>query len=178
MVTKICWSHWQKESSSNFSNPYLSFICKTPASRLIIAAFSFAILNYSDGSREFVWLLDGTVGYLSGKHIALFLVALSILLAGIVYTSILFFWQWILRWQNMAMFRWVRNQQLCHFLEPYHAPYAFQHRYWTGLFLILRVILYTVAAVNVSNDPAINLLAIGGSACNRYSHIQGILQGK
>ena len=109
-----------------------------------------------------MWLLDGTVGYLSGKHIALFLVALSILLAGIVYTSILFFWQWILRWQNMAMFRWVRNQQLCHFLEPY-APYAFQHRYWTGLFLILRIILYTVAAVNVSNDPAINLLAIGGS---------------
>ena len=131
--------------------------------RLIIAAFSFAILNYSDGSRELVWLLDGTVGYLSGKHIALFIAALLILLAGIVYTTILFFWQWILRFQNRMIFMWVRNQQLCHLLEPYHAPYIFQHRYWTGLFLLLRVILYTIAAVNVSNDPAINLLAIGGS---------------
>lgn len=130
--------------------------------RLIISALSFAILSYPDGSQELAWLVDGTVGYLSGKHIALFIVALFILLAGIVYTTILLFWQWILRCQNRTMFRWVRSQQLCHFLEPYHAPYIFQHRYWTGLFLVVRVILYTVAAVNVSNDPAINLLAIGG----------------
>ena len=87
--------------------------------RLIIAAFSFAILKYPDSSQELVWLLDATVGYLSGKHIALFIVALFILLAGLAYTTILFLWQWILRCQRRTVFRWARNQQLCHFLEPY-----------------------------------------------------------
>ena len=131
--------------------------------RLIIAAFSFAVLNYPDDSHETVWLLDGTVGYLSGKHIALFIIAFLILLAGIAYTTILSFWQWILRCQNKTICKWMRSQQFCYFLEPYHAPYIFQHRYWTGLFLVLRVTLYIIAAVNVSSDPAINMLAIGGS---------------
>ena len=58
--------------------------------RLIIATFSFAILQYPDDSRELVWLLDGTIGYLSGKHFALFIAALHILLAGLAYTTILF----------------------------------------------------------------------------------------
>ena len=46
------------------------------------------------------------------------------------------------------------------FLEPYHAPYIFHHRYWTGLLLFIRAILYIVSAANVSNDPGVNLLAI------------------
>ena len=45
-------------------------------------------------------------------------------------------------------------------LEPYHAPYNYEHRYWTGLLLLVRAALYVVAAVNVSNDPEVNLLAV------------------
>ena len=40
-----------------------------------IIALSFAVLDYPDGSRETVWLPDGNVKYLQGKHIALVLVA-------------------------------------------------------------------------------------------------------
>ena len=46
------------------------------------------------------------------------------------------------------------------FLEPYHAPHNYEHRYWTGLLLLVRAALYVVAAVNVSNDPEVNLLAV------------------
>lgn len=56
--------------------------------------------------------------------------------------------------------RWVGNQQLVQFLEPYHAAYMFNHRYWTGLLLFVRIILYIVSATNVSGDLSINLLAI------------------
>ena len=51
------------------------------------------------------------------------------------------------------------SQRLCHFIEPYHAPYEFMHRYWTGLLLFARVALYLVFALNVSGDPGVNLLA-------------------
>ena len=58
------------------------------------------------------------------------------------------------------IFKWVISQQLCHFIEPYHAPYVPKHRYWTGLLLFIRFALYLVFALNVSGDPGVNLLAI------------------
>lgn len=122
---------------------------------------SFAILKYPNGSREVVWRTDATVSYLQGKHILLFLIVLLIFLASVAYTTLLFSWQWLLRYQNNKILRkLVGCHRLYMFLEPYHAPYIFHHRYWTGLLLFIRAILYIVSAANVSNDPGVNLLAI------------------
>ena len=128
--------------------------------RTIIAVLSVATLNYPDGSTKWVWFHDGTVEYLSGKHIALFVVAMIILIVGIAYTGLVFFWPWLLHHQNKFVFKWVRSQKLHHFMVPYHAPYNVNHRYWTGLLLFARVTLYLVFALNVSGDPGVNLLAI------------------
>ena len=125
-----------------------------------IAVLSFAKLNYPDGSHRWVWLHDGTVDYLRGKHIALSIVAILILIVGVIYTSLLFFWPWLLHHQNKAVFRCIRSQKLHHFMAPYHAPYNINHRYWTGLLLFVRVALYLVFTLNASNDPGVNLLAI------------------
>ena len=38
---------------------------------IIIRALSFAVLYYPDGSQCILWLYDGSVHYLRGKHIAL-----------------------------------------------------------------------------------------------------------
>ena len=128
--------------------------------RTAIAVLSFAELNYPDGSHRWVWLHDGTVDYLRGKHIALLVVAISILIVGVVYTALLFFWPWLLHHQNKVVFRCIRSQKLHHFMAPYHAPYNIDHRYWTGLLLFVRVALYLVFTLNASNDPGVNLLAI------------------
>ena len=126
----------------------------------IITVLSFAKMDYPDGSHVRVWLPDATVKYLNGKHAALFVVAILILAVGIGYTFLLFFWQWILHHQQKRLFMWVRYQRLCHFIEPYHAPYIFKYRYWTGLLLLVRVALYLTIALNLSGDPGVNLLAI------------------
>ena len=128
--------------------------------RTTIAVLSFAKLNYPDGSIKWVWLHDGTVEYVRGRHVALFIVALFILVIGIIYTSILFFWQWILHHQDRVILRWARYQKLHHFIAPYHAPYKTNKRYWMGLLLFARIVLYLVFALNVSGDPDVNLLAI------------------
>ena len=117
-------------------------------------------LNYPDDSVIMVWLPDATVEYHSGKHIVLFLTALLILLVGLVYTALLFSWQWLLHLPRWRIFRWSRDQKLQTFIETYHTPYTPRYRYWTGLLLLARAILYLVAAVNVSNDPTIALTAI------------------
>ena len=45
--------------------------------RTIIAALSFTYFSYPDGHVEYVWLYDANIGYLSTKHIPLFVVAVS-----------------------------------------------------------------------------------------------------
>ena len=88
--------------------------------RTIITALSPAILDF-EGGFKVMWLYDATVEYFNGKHIALFVIAILILLAGITFTLILFFWQCLLRF--------VTCPRLCHFIEAYHAPYVNKHHY-------------------------------------------------
>lgn len=45
-------------------------------------------------------------------------------------------------------------------MDAYHAPFTPQGRYWSGLLLIARGILYILSAVNVSKEPKIDLLAV------------------
>ena len=126
-----------------------------------ITALSFSILEYPDGSRKVVWLPDATISYLNSKHAVLFLTALIILLGGVAYTVLLLFWQWLMHYQHKIIFKWVRYHRFYLFVEPYHAPYTFKHRYWTGLLLLVRVVLYIASALNVSGAPGVNLLVTG-----------------
>jgi hypothetical protein len=129
--------------------------------RAIIDIFSFAILKYPDDSVRVVWLPDATVRYLSGKHVLLFLVAVLIVILGIVYTFLLFAWQWLQLLPRKRVFQWIWYTRVNSFMDAYFASHTPKHRYWTGLLLIARIVLYLVSALNLSNDPRINLLAIG-----------------
>ena len=125
-----------------------------------IVALSYAILHYPDGTREIVWLLDGNVKYFQGKHIVLVIVALFIILIGLPYTLLLFFWQWLVRIPKGKLIKWTRNTKLNAFIATYHIPYNSKYRFWTGLLLLLRVVLYIISSVTLSADPKTPLLAI------------------
>jgi predicted outer membrane repeat protein len=130
----------------------------------IIMAFSSATLNYpgpSGGYKRKMWLPNATVDYLKGKHAPLFLAAVLILVAGIVYTTLIFSWQWLQKFNKGKVLKWTRNPKVSGFIEIYHTPYTAQNRHWTGLLLFVRVVLYIASAANVSGDPKINLLIIG-----------------
>ena len=86
-------------------------------------------------------------------------VSILILLLAIIYTALIFSWQWLLRYQDKVIFKWVRYQKLRHILEPYHAPYTAGYRYWTGLLLFARVFLYLVSVLNFSLDPRVELMS-------------------
>ena len=128
-------------------------------------SLTVGILEYPNDRNVSLWLPDATLEYLSGKHIPLFLTAVLILLIGLVYTVLLFSWQWLLYLPKWRIFKWSRNPKIQTFIETYHTPYTPKHRYWTGLLLIVRIILYLVAAANVSNDPTVALTAIVFTVC-------------
>ena len=126
--------------------------------QIIIASFSFVTLTLPNGQVETRWLRDANVEYRSGKLIVLVIVAILILLVGAVYTGLLFSWQWLLQLSELKIFAWTKNQKLHTFIETYNTLYTPQHRYWTGLFLIVRVILYLISAFVESIDPRITLV--------------------
>ena len=131
--------------------------------RTIIASFAYTLLEYPNNSNIAVWLYDGNIRYLSNKHIPLFTVALVCLIVLFLpYTLFLIFSQWLRSKSGQwKIFHWTNHHRVVPFLDAYHAPYTDKHRYWTGLMLLVRCILFLVFAFNALGDPNINLLAIG-----------------
>ena len=126
--------------------------------RNIIDIFSLAVIHYPNGSHKVHWLPDANILYLNHKHIPLFLIATAIVVAGLSYIILLFSWQWLLQVSNYRLLRWIRNTRFNSFMEANVAAYTPKHRYWTGLLLFIRVILYLVIAYN-TKEPRASFLA-------------------
>ena len=125
----------------------------------VIASLSFVSLRYPNGTTVVKWLPDASVEYGTGKHVALICVAISILVAGLLYTIIIFSWQWLLHCHKSVLLKWTRNLKFHSFISTYHTPHTAKHRYWTGMLLLIRVIVYLISAFSASVDPRIALLA-------------------
>ena len=139
----------------------LILLSYTKILRTLIAVLYLTYLEYPKYNRM-VWLYDGNIDYLSGKHIPLFLVAMLVFLfLFLPYTLLLFFGQWLQAISHLRLFSWVNR--LKPFMDSYHAPYKAKYRYWPGLLLVLRFVLLLVFAFqfNPQQDRvSINLLAI------------------
>ena len=127
--------------------------------RTIIAAVSSIRVKDEDGTSHLLWLIDGNVPYFSGPHVALFITAvLAVLLYIIPLTLLTLLAPCLQARTNHRMMRWVvRIKPL---LDAYLGPYKDKYRYWTGVMLIVRLILFTVFAANTLGDPNVNLFAI------------------
>ena len=126
--------------------------------RAIIAAISFTFIEFEGGSYSTVWLQDGNLRYDDPKHTALFLMALAFALLYILPLTLLVLLTPCLQaWSHHKAFKWVNR--LKPFLDAYQGPYSNKFRYWTGLFLVLRVILFLIDASNYENDPSMSFFS-------------------
>ena len=138
----------------------LILLSYTKILRNLIAVIHVTYLEYPTYNSS-VWRYDANIDYLSGKHIPLFLVAVLVFLVLFLpYTLLLLFGHWLQAISHLKLFSWVNSARLKAFMDAYHAPYKAKHRYWPGLLLVLRFVLFLVFALNTQKDPNINLLAI------------------
>jgi len=160
--------------ASHFSHKFTKLLGNNPVSvlatlillsytkilRNLIAAIYVTYLEYPTHNRG-VWLYDANIDYLSTKHIPLFVLSILVFLFLFVpYTFLLLFGQWLQAISHLRLFGWFSSTKLKFFMDSYHAPYKAKHRYWPGLLLVLRFILFLIFAINPQQDPNINLLAI------------------
>jgi len=125
----------------------------------IITVFSFTDITYPDDSKRYVWLYDGNVDYLKGKHIYLFTTAVVFLLVVVLpYTLVLVFVQSLQAKSEWKILSWVNK--LKPLLDVYTGPYRDKYRFWTGFLLFVRSILFFIFAFNSLDDPSLNFLVI------------------
>ena len=162
----ICISRWSSWVTRRLgTNPVavlatLVLLSYNKILQTIITVFSPTELHYTNNSK-LVWLYDGNITFLEEEHIPLFVTSLLVLLVLILpYTLLLLFGQCLQANSNLFIFSWVNRPAFKYFLDNSHAPYQDKHRYWTGLMLMARVVLLAAFAVNVANEPGLDLLTI------------------
>ena len=152
----------------------LVFMSYTKLLRLITNILMLAIIKCKQ-EHWFVWSVDGNIDYLRGKHIPLFMVALLFLLIGLLYTVLVFSAQWLQRYSGKC-FKSSRDPviKLKPFIDAYTGPYKDKYRYWTGLLLIVRLLLTTVFSYTTGTIPQINNYIIAAVAAILLYKSRGI----
>ncbi|XP_064402273.1 uncharacterized protein LOC135348059 [Halichondria panicea] len=128
--------------------------------RTILAGLSFASIELSnDLQSAMVWLFDGNLVYAQGNHAILLAFSLAVLIVFVFpYTTMLTFAQFVT--ESCCISRRSLYKTCYELFKRYHTPYKPNHRYWPGLFLIIRIIILVTFAVNFLGNPSTNLLAI------------------
>ena len=104
-----------------------------------------------------VWNVDGNIDYLGGKHIVLFTVSLLFLVTGLVYTGLVFCSQWLQRYSGKCC-KSTRDPvvRLKPLIDAYTGPFKDKYRFWTGLCLIVRLILTVVFSFTTTLQSKLN----------------------
>ena len=137
----------------------LFLLSYTKLLRVTITTFSSTQLKYPDGYIRRVWLYDGNIDFLEAKHAILYVAALFLLVfLSVPYTLVLFTIQWLQRLPYHCLLSWV--WKLKPLFDAHTGPYKEKHRYWAGMLLIVRGVLFVIFFLNFRNDPSLNLFTI------------------
>ena len=121
--------------------------------RVLIFIFKPSTVN-----QKLIWSFDGNIYYFDKKHVPLLLVALLFLLILVPFTLITFGIQWLQIVSHYKPLFWVNKFKPL--FDAYTGPYKDNHRYWTGLLLFVRSLVFIVFSINHTGGPAVDLLAI------------------
>ena len=130
--------------------------------RTTIASLQFTYLTYPDGSSEILWLYNPNILYFSLSRIPFFIFSIIIIISGSVYTTLLFFGQWIRKIEDMKLARCFQSNKYNAFLDAYHGPFVTKYRYWIGILLLTRIIHHVLSSVL---DESTHLLVVSSLIC-------------
>ena len=124
--------------------------------RAIIAVLSYVTIKYPSGQRANIWSPDGNIEFLSSKHIPLFLVGVAFLILVLFYTFLVMFNMCLQRAPSKGPFKLI--YRLKPFFDAYTGPYKTRYRFWTGLLLLTRCVLFTLFSMNDLNRLHLKLM--------------------
>ncbi len=145
--------------------------------RIVITSLSSTTLVNPDGSYHTVWTFDGNLDYLRGKHIALGTFSFVVLLFFIIpYTLLLVLvpLSCVQARSTHRLLSWVNT--LKPFFDAHQGPLKDRFRNWTGVLLLVRVVLFVVGGLNVgehNDDVVLFVIAMVVLALVAFAWVSG-----
>ena len=171
----------------------LILLSYTKLFRTITLSLHSITINCGDGTLPLAWYVDPNVKYFSIKHSIQFGFSILVLIFLVLpYTILLLFNPIIERhasnvFKSRRLQKWFQAvwQRVKPFVDAYNGPYKDETRFWTGLLLLMRLIILTVTAFSNKQEiasPTIMFLLVilfaismsaGGIYKNRYCNALG-----
>ena len=122
--------------------PVLSTVVSISFYKLItnlLKVFTCSSNHYwtTEGKKPLIWLEDGTMDCLTGKHIPLLILSLIPLMVVFLYIMCLLMIQCLQKRSNWWFLRWVNK--LRPFFDANTGPCRDHYRFWPGLLLLVRL---------------------------------------
>ena len=164
VVIIICakWSNFLQRIVGSQIVPVLATLSLLSFTKLIrsvihVLYFKRVSCDSDESWMELVWFVDGNVKYLGFPHYIVFTCALMVLVVIILYTSLLLATPLIERYlTNLKCFK--RCVSLKPILDAYGGSYKDKYRPWTGVLLLVRVILALITSLSDSKFASISAL--------------------
>ena len=117
------------------------------------------VFNTSSGEISEIkrWYSDASVKYLEGKHIPLFIVGFFFGIICLGFTISLLCIQYLQKVSHYRLLFWVIKFKPL--FDAYTGPFSFHGRFWTGLLLLMRLLLTIVTSLNFLGAEILNVLA-------------------
>lgn len=134
----------------------LLLLSYTKIQRVILETLSSTFVSHENGSIS-VWLVDGNVEFMRGRHILLSTMSIVALLVFILPFTLILLCEYPLQ----AKFgTFMLRHKLTPFIDVYQGPYKIRFRWWSGAMLLVRTALLIIFGMNTLGDPRLNLILI------------------
>ena len=139
---------------------YSVWLCRLCGSHAVPALATLFLMSYTkilltvtnalslsqlpcNGSMLTVWSVDGNIEYGGGKHLVLVLISCGVLVVGLAYPVLVLCAPLLEKYSHKCIpqHRWNPVARLKPLLDAYGGPYKDKYRFWTGVTLMVRLIL-------------------------------------
>ena len=137
-ICRLCGSHAVPALATLFLMSYTKIL------QTVTNALSMSQLSCNDTLLK-VWSVDGNIDYLSVKHLVLVIFSGCLLIVGVAYPLLVLFAPLLERYSDRCIpHNWNPVSKLKPLLDAYGGPYRDSHRYWTGVTLLVRLLVTIV----------------------------------
>ena len=168
-ICRLCGSHAVPALATLFLMSYTKILLT------VTNALSWSQLPCND-SILIVWSVDGNIEYGSGKHLILVVFSCGVLVIGLAYPVLVLCAPLLERYSHKCIpqHRWNPVAKFKPLLDAYGGPYKDKYRFWTGITLMVRLVLTVTFAFPLGDINAYIITAVVVGISTSWSFTQGV----
>ena len=137
-ICRLCGSNAVPALATLFLMSYTKIL------QTVTKALAMSQLN-CNGTLLKVWNVDGNIDYFSIQHLILVIFTGCVLIVGVAYPLLVLFAPLLERYSDKCIpSNWNPVSKMKPMLDAYGGPYKDRHRYWTGVTLLVRLLVTIV----------------------------------